>query len=240
MIKFDVLNRFTGSVQFTAEIDCDERKSRSFKLGLAVRRAVENGASLSGASLSGASLSRADLYGANLSRADLSGASLSRADLSGARLSRASLSGASLSGADLYGANLSRADLSGASLYGADLYGANLSRADLSGAELDWSDLDGVNLDGANLNGANLDGASGINDWVKCIQIAQYPITYTDTVMQIGCQCHLISEWADFDDKRIAEMDGKTALKFWRKYKEWIFKTIELCPAKPTGAEEKK
>lgn len=155
MIKFDVLNRFTGSVQFTAEIDCDESESRSVKLGLAVKWAVKN---------------RANLYGANLCE-------------------------------------------------------ANLCEA---------------NLTGANLTGANLYGASGINGWVKCIQIEQYPITYTDTVMQIGCERHSISEWAEFDDKRIAKMDGKVALKFWRKYKEWIFQTIELCPARPTGAEEKK
>jgi len=32
-------------------------------------------------------------------------------------------------------------------------------------------------------------------------------------------------------------MDGKTALKFWRKYKDWIFQTIELCPANPTKQE---
>ena len=86
----------------------------------------------------------------------------------------------------------------------------------------------------ANLSGANLIGANGINDYVKCIQIERYSITYTADILQIGCKRHLISEWADFDDHWIAEMDGKDALKFWRKYKAWIFQTIEMCPAKPT------
>ena len=104
IIKFKIKNRFTGSVQFIAEIECDENEKYSVKLGLAVKLA--------------------NLYGANLSRADLSGA-----DLSGANLYGANLYGANLSRADLYGANLSRADLSGA-----DLSGANLSGADLSGA----------------------------------------------------------------------------------------------------------
>lgn len=94
-----------------------------------------------------------------------------------------------------------------------------------------------ASLDWASLDGASLNGANGVNDWVKCIQIEQYPICYTDTVIQIGCERHLISEWAEFDDKRIAEMNGKDALKFWRKYKTWIFQTIELCPAKPTQRE---
>ncbi len=120
MIKFDIFNRWTSEVQFSAEIECTDDAPRSIKIGLAVKCAVK----------SGADLSRADLSGANLSGADLS-----RADLSRANLSRANLSGADLSRADLSRAELYRADLSGADLYGADLSGADLSRADLSGAK---------------------------------------------------------------------------------------------------------
>ena len=143
MIKFDVFNRFSGAVQFTAEIDAGEHDDIGIKLGRAVKWA---------------------------------------------------------------------------SLYGASLYGANLK--------------------GASLKGANLYGASGVNDYVKCIQIETYPITYTSEVMQIGCERHKITEWRDFDSRRIAYMDGKSALKFWAKYKDWIFQTIELCPAKPTKEQQ--
>ena len=76
MIKFDVCNRFTGKVQFTAEIDCAEDAPASIKLGLAVKWGIKSRANLSGADLSGANLS-----GADLSRANLSGANLSRANL---------------------------------------------------------------------------------------------------------------------------------------------------------------
>ena len=146
---------------------------------------------------------------------------------------------ANLRGANLIGANLSDADLRGANLSGANLYCANLSDVNLRGANLRGANLRGANLSGANLSGANLycanlSGANGINDYVKCIQIERYSITYTADILQIGCKRHLISEWADFDDHRIAEMDGKDALKFWRKYKAWILQTIEMCPAKPT------
>ena len=82
MIKFDVLNRFSGAVQFTAEIDCADSAATSIKLSLAVRWAIKTGAYLSRANLS-----RANLSGANLSRANLSGANLSGANLSGAYLS---------------------------------------------------------------------------------------------------------------------------------------------------------
>jgi uncharacterized protein YjbI with pentapeptide repeats len=138
-IAFEVRNRFTGSIQFTAQIACAEGELPSIKLGLAVKWAIESGAYLSGADLSGADLSGANLSGANLSRANLSGAYLSGADLSGADLSGADLSGANLSGANLSRANLSR---------------ANLSRAYLSGANLSGAYLSGANLYGANLSGA--------------------------------------------------------------------------------------
>ena len=50
-MKFEVKNRFSGKVQFTAEIDCDADTSRSLKLGLAVRWAIKNNASPRGADL---------------------------------------------------------------------------------------------------------------------------------------------------------------------------------------------
>ena len=97
MIKFDVLNRWTGDVQFTAEIECDENEAHSVKLGLAVRRGIASGAYLSDADLRGADLRGANLRGANLSGANLSDADLRDANLSGAYLSDAYLSDAYLS-----------------------------------------------------------------------------------------------------------------------------------------------
>ena len=144
-MRFDVTNRSTDAVQFTAEIDCAYNATTSTKLGLAVRWAFKNDASLSDANLSD----------------------------------------------------------------------ANLRHADLSGA--------------------NLRGAHGVNDHVKCIQIDTYPITYTAEIIQIGCQRHTHQEWAEFTDSQIRAMDGTKALAWWTKYKTWLFQTIEMCPAKPTG-----
>ena len=162
-MKFDIRNRLSGEVQFTADIDCDEGAEIGIKIGLAVKWAVKTGANLDRANLDRANLDRANLYGAN---------------------------------------------------------------------------LNGANLTGANLTGANLNGVNGINDWIKNIQIEQYPISYTSDVIQIGCQRHTHAEWHEFDDAAILNMDGRVALKWWRKYKDWIFQTIELCPAKPTKSDE--
>jgi hypothetical protein len=124
LIKFDVLNRFTGAVNFTAEIECDEDAATSVKLGLAVKWGVKARANLTGANLTGANLT-----GANLDGANLDGANLARANLDGANLARANLTGANLAGA-----NLARANLDGANLARANLAGANLAGANLDGA----------------------------------------------------------------------------------------------------------
>ena len=87
-IKFDVLNRWTKKVQFTAEINCDETAAYSVKLGLAVKWGVETRANLRGADLTGANLMGANLTGAHLADANLTGADLTGADLSGAVLGR--------------------------------------------------------------------------------------------------------------------------------------------------------
>lgn len=133
-IKFDVLNRFSGKVQFVAEINCDDTARMRVKMGLAIRWAFSSGAVLRDADLIGANLSGADLRRANLIDANLSRAYLSRADLGDANLNRAYLSRANLSGAYLSGANLSDAYLSDADLSRANLIGANLS--DAKNAEL--------------------------------------------------------------------------------------------------------
>ena len=149
MIKFDVKNRWTDKVQFTAEINAAEDSSQSLKLRLAVKWAVSHGADLS----------EANLYEADLYEADLRGANLRGANLRGANLNSADLREAYLRGANLYGANLYGADLSEAYLYGANLSGANLSGADLRGAYLRGANLRGADLRGAHLRGANLRGA---------------------------------------------------------------------------------
>ena len=117
LIKFNILNRWSGDIQFTAEIDCDESASPRIKLGLSVKWAYLRGADLRDAYLRGADLRGAVLRGADLRGAYLRGADLRDAVLCGAYLRGAYLRGAVLCGADLRGAVLtllSDADLRGA------------------------------------------------------------------------------------------------------------------------------
>jgi Pentapeptide repeats (8 copies) len=187
-VEFNVLNRWSGNVQFTANIECAENACYSFKLGLAVKWANLTGANLSGANLSDANLSDANLSGANLRGANLSDANLSDANLSDADLRCADLSDANLSDANLRGANLSDANLRGANLSDANLRGANLSDA---------------NPRDANLRGAN--NAPVVIHWLPWTTYV-----YADFVV-IGCQKILRSDietWGTNDDIR----------EQWKKY----------------------
>jgi len=69
--KYEVRNRFSNAVQFTAEISVTPDMLPSVKLGLAIKWARKNDANLRGAYLRGADLSDADLRGAYLCDADL-------------------------------------------------------------------------------------------------------------------------------------------------------------------------
>jgi hypothetical protein len=97
------------------------------------------------------------------------------------------------------GANLSGANLSNAYLYDANLYGAYLYDANLSGAK--WRDGVAISKRPVHVDGLH------------------WRVVILDEHMQIGCELHRLSEWRDFDDRRIAEMDGREALRFWRTNK---------------------
>ena len=128
---------------------------------------------------------------------------------------RAALETATKSGANLDGANLRGANLVGANLVGANLVGANLDGANLAGAY-----LVGANLVGANLDGAKLKGGIVINKPPIQLFGLHWRVTILDEHMKIGCELHKLSDWAKYDDARIAAMDGRNALRFWRAHKD--------------------
>ncbi|HGP3618763.1 TPA: pentapeptide repeat-containing protein [Yersinia enterocolitica] len=134
----------------------------------------------------------------------------SRADLRDANLYGANLCGADLRDANLYGANLRGANLRGANLRGANLCGAKLCGANLRGAKLCGADLCGADLRDANLYGANLP------DRTYVIMGEKYYLQISNGEnVRAGCQNHTAEEWRKFSKRDIANMDGKTALKFY-------------------------
>ena len=128
---------------------------------------------------------------------------------------RAALEAGVMGGANLVGVNLVGANLTGAYLGGAYLGGANLADANLAEAN-----LSGVNLTGVNLVGAKWKGGIVINKPPIQIFGLRWRVTILEKHMQIGCELHKLSDWAKYDDARIAAMDGRNALRFWRAHKD--------------------
>jgi hypothetical protein len=133
------------------------------------------------------------------------------------------------------GANLRDADLRGANLGGANLGGANLGCANLRGADLGGADLGGANLRGADLGGAYLGGAYLRGADLRChgdmrygftIQLDMWPIGFTKTTLQIGCQRHSIDSWRNFTDIEINRMEPD-ALAWWKRWKVPLFCIID-------------
>jgi hypothetical protein len=163
-MKHGILNRWSGKVQFTAEINCAEDAPLGIKIGLSVKWARRTRAVLTDANLTGAVLTDADLTRAVLTRAVLTRAVLTRADLTDADLTRAVLTRAVLTRAVLTRAVLTRADLTDADLTravltDANLTGAVLTDADLTGADLTRAVLTRAVLTRAVLTDANLTDA---------------------------------------------------------------------------------
>ena len=104
-MKIEIRNRYSGAVQLTCNIECDDTTPIFTKIGMAVRWAIKNNADLTGADLR-----RADLTAAVLTGADLKGADLKGADLTAAVLTAAVLTGAVLKAADLRRADLTAAE----------------------------------------------------------------------------------------------------------------------------------
>ncbi|CUJ65919.1 Type III effector pipB2 [Achromobacter xylosoxidans] len=217
-MKHEIKNRWTGAVLFTADVP--EGTESGLIARVALEQAVEARADLGGAYLGGANLGGAYLGGANLGGANLGGA-----DLGGAYLGGAYLGGANLGGANLRDANLGDADLRGAYLGGADL-----GDADLRGAYLGGADLRDANLGDL----AGIWGTSGNLREIKAIQCDTWPVTYTATHMQIGCQFHELERWWSFTDEQIARMDS-SALAWWQKWKPVLHTIVTMSPAVPGG-----
>jgi len=232
-IKQEILNRFSGEVIFTAEIECAADELPSIKLGLAVKAAVKARAYLADANLADANLVNANLVnaylaGANLVNAYLAGANLARANLADANLADANLAGANLVNANLVNANLAGANLVNANLVNANLAGANLARANLARAYLARANLaraylaDAKNADFAIAQTRILPDGDLIG-WKKCMHGVIVKLRIPEAAKRshaFGRKCR--AEYADVidiigADVGISQHDGRTEYRIGQR-----------------------
>ena len=83
-----------------------------------------------------------------------------------------------------------------------------------------------ADLGGADLRGADLDGEKLTKTPLQLNNL-QWPVLITDAYLRIGCQRHLISDWAKFKDGDIDKM-ASGALDFWTKWQNTL---LTLCKA---------
>ena len=128
------------------------------------------------------------------------------------------------------------ADLTDANLTGADLIDADLIGANLTGACLTYSNLRGANLTDATFKNTVWTGGVIINRQPIRIQgLGPWLICILDEHMQIGCEIHSYKDWAEFDDRQIAQMDGCPTLEFWKQNRQTL---LELAKADGRGVDK--
>ena len=65
-----------------------------------------------------------------------------------------------------------------------------------------------------------------MKEW-HSMQLDTYMVCFNKHILAIGCQQYTINEWHNFTDDEISDMDYN-ALVWWKKWKDFIFKAIEL------------
>ena len=99
---------------------------------------------------------------------------------------------------------------------------ANLSEADLYEADLYGADLRGAKFSGAMYGDIVLKGTP-----FQIYTNIYYVLIFHEHI-KIGCEFHSTKEWENFTDKEILAMDSKTALSFWKKWKDVILQMAKL------------
>jgi hypothetical protein len=65
---------------------------------------------------------------------------------------------------------------------------------------------------------------------LKTVQSGKYTITFSASVMAIGCEQHTIKQWFSFTKKQISAMDHG-ALEWWTTWKPILKSIIEAQDA---------
>jgi len=151
-------------------------------------------------------------------RANFNGANFREANFREADFREASFREASFNGADFREANFR----------GADFREADFSWADFREADFSWANFRGADFREADFREASYQYCTGNAKELKSMQLNRYLIVFNKHFLAIGCQQHSIKKWKNFTDDEIDSLDNG-ALEWWNKWKDFIFKAIELC-----------
>lgn len=101
-------------------------------------------------------------------------------------------------------------------------------------ADLRCADLECANLRGANLEGAKYEEIEIKNTIITITNLDYFCLIFSGYI-KLGCKIYKVEEWENFTDEEIIKMDGKNAIKFWKKWKNVL---IEMCKEENEPQEE--
>lgn len=154
-------------------------------------------------------------------------ADFSRSDLSHIALEKF-MPGVIFHATNLRGQDLSHSHIPQCDFTYSDLRDTNFTRAFLCESNFSRSDMTG-----AKLHRADLRAVVGNRKQIKSMQLDPgYSITYTDKVIQVGCQQWSFRAWRRHGQKAFKNMDGEAAETFGVKYQDLVLRiATELDPA---------
>jgi hypothetical protein len=173
MEKFDVLNRWTGKVQFTAEIETTPDMARGWKLRLAVAWALANSMPVKSAMLDGADFT--DYICPSGSRFD--GSSFVDSSFDGSSFVGSSFVGSSFVGSSFVGSSFDDSSFDGSSFVGSSFDGSSFVGSSFVGSSFDGSSFVGSSFVGSSFDDSSFDGECDAKaDFIEVISRARLEI----------------------------------------------------------------
>ena len=140
---------------------------------------------------------------------------------------------ASFTSQDFTGLNFDKMDFTGANFVRCLFLRCDMKETNFSSATLLNSNFTDASLTNAIFTKANLEGVIGNTREIKSLQIVRFPITYTSSIVQIGCkQCSI--EHIDDEFNKIIEALGGKHSSTWDKYKQYLETLLQISPATRT------
>jgi len=220
MSSVKIYSSLTGEQLYSAP--CDQGMDQGASIGCALIWAIDNSKRICGSDMTGIVIEDQDLSGRNFSCCNLSGCSFINCNLSGCKFDRAIATNG----------YFSKCNLDGATFVGANLQFTRLESCSTSGLSLKYCNIHKTDFSGSRLDECDIYGTHGVCDYIKNIQIDTYPVSYTYSRVQFGCENLSIGKIKDIDTKKLLELDGRNALRFWRKNKIIINSIVDEYPAK--------
>ena len=118
----------------------------------------------------------------------------------------------------------------GGNFLGGYFLGGDFLGGDFMGGNFYGGDFKGGDFRGGNFRGGNFRGGTFLGEVLHrtpiLIQDLTWPVICTPEKLRIGCKCYTHTEWQEFSDAKISEMDPRAGA-FWYRNKAFLLGICE-------------